>query len=87
MKYVAILLLIAVLSGAQIWISQKGAMWRGFLIPALYLALAAKGIYDSLLVVGPRYQSDYYQAGVLLFPGIWYIIVYFVSYYYKKSKE
>ena len=86
--WLTILFIIILLSLIQVFFSKKDKMWRGFLIPVVYWSCVIPTLcYKCLLTSEIRKNPDYYSAATYFFPGVWFIMIYFIFYYYRKYKE
>lgn len=67
---------------------KKRKTWKGLLIPAVYWmyaipCLCIKYLYTNQI----RKIPDYYSAATYFFPGVWFIMVYFIFYYHREYKN
>lgn len=64
----------------------KEIVWKGMVLPVIYWIIAAPYIRNSLfseIYLVP----DFHQAAVFFFPGIWFIMIFFIFYYYNKCRK
>ena len=85
---IVLLVVVIFFTVIQIWLSKKAHWWQGILVPVIYLVAAIPYSYSAFLTTGPiSLRPDYYQAATFLFPGIWFLMIYFIFYYYYKCKK
>lgn len=76
-----------ILTMIQIWLSGKKYRWQGFLIPVCYLVFAIPYVSTHFLTTRVFLIPDYYQTATFLFPGVWFVMIYFIFYYYRQYRK
>ncbi len=78
----------------QLFLAKRSRWWEGYIIPAVYFIFNTHKIWAALAASEVRLKPDFFEAGVLLFIGIWFLMIYFIFYYYwlcrkgdKREKE
>ena len=77
------LLLLAVLTLAQILLARYAKRWQGMLLPFVYELFSARQALGALRysATGPRYSPDYYRFSMLFFSGVVLALVYYTAWY------
>ena len=73
-------------------IEEKGIkvqkMWMGWIFPVLYWLFTIPWIYTRFLSVNEiRKVPDYYSTATVLFPGLLFLMIYYIVGYYRKIEK
>ena len=86
--WIMVLLIIIFCSLFQMFLAKKDGVWKGYILPFAYWGyMIPKLWYSYLLANEVRLIPDFYSAATFFFPGVWFLMFYFTSYYHRKYRE